>query len=162
MQTVVTRPLSVSMLALPLVTHTPEQSMQMSAGVDLRYRPRHPPLRQVTATLTCSGDKTQYCGAGNRLSVVVNNNAPVFGAPLQMLDWWAYACMSDSTSSRTLPHMVSLSNYGGASNVTFENGLRACAAQGYIWCGFEYGQEVYGIADQGEPQPQHFAHSGDR
>lgn len=81
--------------------------------------------------------------------MVFNNNAPVFGAPLEMLgyNWWAEGCFSDSTSSRTLPHIVSLSDYGGASNLTLENGLRACSAKGYIWCGFEYGQEVYGVSE---------------
>jgi len=94
--------------------------------------------------MACSGDKKQYCGAGNRLSVVFNNNAPTFGPPYNLGDWYAYGCMSDSTSKRTLGNTVSLSNYGGSTNATIENGLMACAAKGYLYCGFEYYSEVYG------------------
>jgi len=94
--------------------------------------------------MACAGDKTQRCGAGNRLSVVSNSNAVPFGVPLSYGNWSAYGCLSDSVSSRTLANGVSLAAYGGTANATIENALDACAKLGYSWCGAEYYGEVYG------------------
>jgi hypothetical protein len=94
--------------------------------------------------MKCNGDKTQMCGAGNRLSVVVNNNAASFGVPLTYNSWSAYGCLSDAASTRTLANLVSLKAFGGSSNATIENCLDACRASGYTWCGEEYQSECYG------------------
>ena len=95
--------------------------------------------------MKCSGDKTQTCGAGNRLSVVVDNTwKQTFFARASYNTWNLISCYVDSTSSRLLANGVSLSASGGASNATIGNCMNACAANKYMYCGEEYYSECYG------------------
>lgn len=95
--------------------------------------------------MKCSGDSTQVCGAGNRLSVVVDNTwRQTFFAATSYQTWNLVACYVDSTGSRTLKSSVSLSAFGGAGNATIGNCMDACAANGYTYCGAEYYFECYG------------------
>jgi hypothetical protein len=48
--------------------------------------------------MTCSGDATQYCGAGNRLSVFSNDTLVVFEPPSALTEdlpesWEYYGCV---------------------------------------------------------------------
>jgi hypothetical protein len=95
--------------------------------------------------MKCSGDGTQFCGAGNRLSVVLDNTykQTFFAAP-NYNTWNLMGCYVDSTSSRVVKNSVSLAASGGASNATIGNCMDACAAKGYTYCGEEYYSECYG------------------
>ncbi|KAF7352419.1 hypothetical protein MVEN_01206400 [Mycena venus] len=83
----------------------------------------------------CSGNSTEFCGAGNFLDVYWN------GTPLpiipQEVGTWEYAgCFSDSVTSRQLPNPQTIS--GG---VTVESCTSACKAKGFSVAGLEFGQE---------------------
>ncbi|ETS86981.1 hypothetical protein PFICI_00809 [Pestalotiopsis fici W106-1] len=94
--------------------------------------------------MACSGDATQTCGAGNRLSVVDDTTwTSSFGVRASYGTWTLMDCYVD-TSSRILPNGVSLSASGGSSNATIAHCLDACAASGYPYCGEEYYSECYG------------------
>jgi hypothetical protein len=96
--------------------------------------------------MACAGDSTQTCGAGNRLSVVVDNNwVASFVARESYGTWQLMNCYVD-TASRILPNGVDLSSSGGSSNATIAHCLDACAASGYAYCGEEYYSECYGGA----------------
>lgn len=94
--------------------------------------------------MQCSGDNTKMCGAGYRLSVVVDNTwKQTFFARQRYSTWNLMNCYIDG-SSRTLPNVVDLSASGGSSNATVAHCLDACAAKGYLYCGAEYYSECYG------------------
>lgn len=95
-------------------------------------------------SMQCSGDKAQMCGAGNRLSVIVDSTwKQTFSARQSYGTWTLMNCYVD-TSSRVLPNGVDLSASGGSSNATIAHCLDACAASGYQYCGEEYYSECYG------------------
>ncbi|KAK6069320.1 WSC domain-containing protein [Seiridium cupressi] len=94
--------------------------------------------------MKCSGDNTQLCGAGHRLSVVVDNTwKQTFFSRQSYGTWSLKNCYVDS-ADRILSNGVSLSASGGSSNATIANCLDACTAQGYLYCGEEYYSECYG------------------
>lgn len=89
----------------------------------------------------CAGDSTQYCGAGNRLSVTVDSTwQQTFFARQNYTTWNLMSCYIDG-STRTLP--VGLGVIGGGANMTAANCLDACTAKGYPYCGMEYAQECW-------------------
>ena len=94
--------------------------------------------------MKCSGDATQLCGAGNRLSVVLDNAyKQTFFAAASYKTWILMACYVDSTSSRLLKTGVSLAATGGGANATIGNCMDACAAKGFTYCGAEYYAECW-------------------
>ncbi|KAJ7885720.1 WSC domain-containing protein [Mycena olivaceomarginata] len=77
---------------------------------------------------------------------------PVFGAlahlglaltgpttVLEYKEWKSIECQVDSTSARTLKHLVAVAS----PNMTVESCLDSCAAGGYILAGVEFGDECY-------------------
>jgi hypothetical protein len=112
------------------------------------------PAPAADCSMTCSGDETQYCGAGNRLSVYARNGtaqetstttapgtsttsaAPVVtGVP----EGWTYqGCWIDGKQGRILPHQIPDSQQN--SPATCAN---ACAAAGYSISGTEYGVQCF-------------------
>ncbi|KAK5999914.1 hypothetical protein QM012_005002 [Aureobasidium pullulans] len=99
--------------------------------------------KATDCNMACSGDSTQTCGAGNRLSVYVNNAwVSTFNARTSYGTWNLMACYTDNTNGRVLPNTMSMT--GGASNATIANCLDACARSGLSVCGAEYYQECYG------------------
>ena len=94
--------------------------------------------------MKCSGDPTQVCGAGNRLSVVVDNTwKQTFFVATSYKTWNLEACYIDSVSSRLLKSSVSLSAFGGGANATIGNCMDACTAKGFAFCGAEYYAECW-------------------
>lgn len=91
--------------------------------------------------MACSGDSTQKCGAGNRLSVTFDS-VVAFGVRETYSTWSLLSCYTDSTSSRTLSKGESVT--GGSSNMTIANCLNACTKSGLKYCGAEYAAECYG------------------
>lgn len=101
------------------------------------------PAPSSDCSMACTGDKTQNCGAGNRLSVVVDSNwQQTFFARSSYSSWNLMSCYIDSTGTRLLPKSVSTP--GGAKNMTIANCLDSCRSGGFIFCGAEYYGECYG------------------
>lgn len=86
--------------------------------------------------MTCSGDKSQFCGAAN--SLLVYKSDSVGAAVVPSGNGFTYqSCWSDSASkTRTLTRRIDL------PQMTVEKCLAACAANKAVLCGLEYGQEV--------------------
>jgi hypothetical protein len=104
-------------------------------------------------SMTCMGDSSQYCGAGNRLSVYARNGTPppssttgagpsttsappvVTGLP----DEWSYqGCWIDGKQGRILPHQVPDSQTNSPASCA-----SACAAAGYTISGTEYSVQCF-------------------
>ncbi|KAI5199776.1 hypothetical protein E4T39_06075 [Aureobasidium subglaciale] len=99
--------------------------------------------KATDCNMPCAGDNTQTCGAGNRLSVYVDNTwTNKFSARPSYGNWNLMACYVDGTDGRVLPTGVSMT--GGADNATIANCLDACTRSGLTVCGAEYYQECYG------------------
>jgi hypothetical protein len=99
--------------------------------------------KATDCNMACSGDNTQTCGAGNRLSVYVDNTwVNKFNARTSYGSWNLMACYTDGTNGRVLPNIMSMT--GGANNATIANCLDACTRSGKTVCGAEYYQECYG------------------
>jgi hypothetical protein len=82
--------------------------------------------------LTCSGNATEICGAGNRLSVYQNlTSAPP--APAPPAGWSYLDCIIDTGTPRTLPYGAAL-----PSSATINECTTACLAAGYNVAGAEY------------------------
>jgi hypothetical protein len=99
--------------------------------------------KSTDCNMACSGDNTQSCGAGNRLSVYVDKTwTNKFSARASYGTWNLMACYTDGTNGRVLPQTMSMT--GGSNNATIANCLDACAQSGLSVCGAEYYQECYG------------------
>jgi len=55
--------------------------------------------------------------------------------------WESIGCYSEGQGGRTLPFGVNSAPFGGADNMTVENCLDACLANGYPNAGIEYAVE---------------------
>ncbi|KAJ6549869.1 WSC domain-containing protein [Mycena capillaripes] len=58
---------------------------------------------------------------------------------LEYKEWKSIGCQEDSTSARTLKHLVAVAS----PSMTVESCLDSCAAGGYILAGVEFGDECY-------------------
>ncbi|KAJ7906565.1 WSC domain-containing protein [Mycena leptocephala] len=74
---------------------------------------------------------------GCRSSGDVSDQGP--STVLQYKEWNSIGCHTDSTSGRTLKHLVAVSS----PNMTVESCLDSCATGGYILGGVEFGEECY-------------------
>lgn len=91
-------------------------------------------------SVPCSGDTTQPCGAGNRLTVF--NGEVSEPTPPAPIDGWKYeGCYSDDQAGRTLTYggMVP----GGGDAMTNQLCTAACKSAGFTLAGTEYGGECY-------------------
>ncbi|KAK4129599.1 copper radical oxidase [Parathielavia appendiculata] len=105
-------------------------------------------------SMTCMGDSSQYCGAGNRLSVYARDGTPppssTTGAPpatttspppvvTGVPEGWSYqGCWIDGKQGRILQHQIPDSQANTPSTCA-----NACAAAGYIISGTEYGVQCF-------------------
>lgn len=95
--------------------------------------------------MRCTGDRSQTCGAGNCLNILVDTKwEQTFFARETYNTWSLMGCYVDSVATRTLNRGVSLWRRGGSANATIANCLDACQAMGYTYCGEEYYSECYG------------------
>jgi hypothetical protein len=104
-------------------------------------------------SMTCSGESSQYCGAGNRLSVYARNGTPppssttptgptssspppvVTGVPE---GWTSQGCWIDGAQGRILPHQVPDSQTNSQAACA-----NACATAGYTISGTEYSVQCF-------------------
>ncbi|KAJ4297155.1 hypothetical protein N0V88_004073 [Collariella sp. IMI 366227] len=104
-------------------------------------------------SMTCSGNPSQLCGAGNRLSVYAKNGTPEpssveptaaattssVPAPTGLPEDWAYqGCWTEGKTGRLLPHQVQ--DPAGNSPAVC---AAACLALGYTISGTEYSVQCF-------------------
>jgi hypothetical protein len=104
-------------------------------------------------SMTCPGAPTQYCGAGNRLSVYARDgtappssttpSGPSSTAPPPVVTgvpegWTSQGCWIDGRQGRILPHQVPDSQANTPAVCA-----NACAAAGYTISGTEYGVQCF-------------------
>ncbi|KAK1976643.1 WSC domain-containing protein [Colletotrichum cereale] len=98
----------------------------------------------------CAGNSDEVCGEGGRLNVFTNGDAaPAIVAASG--DFVSMGCYSDQASARTLTTSISL-----PGNVRVSDCTTACAAQGFLYAGLEFGRECFcgtGIQNGGAPIP---------
>ncbi|KAI0813023.1 copper radical oxidase [Xylaria sp. FL0064] len=91
----------------------------------------------------CTGDATQDCGAGNRLSIYSNDTLVVYKPPSALTEglpdnWEYYGCVVDAIDNRTLPWMSI-----DEQNATIEACIAGCSRFGYSAGGVEYGYQCF-------------------
>ncbi|KAF2668726.1 WSC-domain-containing protein [Microthyrium microscopicum] len=111
-------------------------------GSNLNIRTVEP---DTDCNMSCGGNATEPCGAGNRLSVFYSG-APGVAVPaapkaLGGTNNWGYiGCYTDGYP-RALAVGAQLP--GGASSTSVETCTSYCQSNGYTLAGVEYGQECY-------------------
>ena len=90
-------------------------------------------------TMACTGDSTEPCGAGDRLSVFTNGGKGPQTNP-GPAGWSSMGCYSDSVSSRSLSNGVA---HDQSAQMTVELCTSACQSAGYSLAGVEYAGECY-------------------
>ena len=92
--------------------------------------------------MPCTGNATQVCGAGNRLTVFHTTQALTGpGVNPGPPGWTSLGCYSDAAGARTLANGVQTT--GGGSVMTIALCTSACKSAGYSLAGAEYGGECY-------------------
>ena len=90
----------------------------------------------------CSGDATEACGGGNRLTLFYNPNAKVPTSPVTNpgpAGWTSKGCYSEGANGRTLTNAVATT--GGSAALTVALCTTACKNGGYKFAGVEYSGE---------------------
>ncbi|KAK9789619.1 hypothetical protein SCARD494_08890 [Seiridium cardinale] len=87
----------------------------------------------------CSGDSTQPCGGGNRLTLFNNPNIKGPQANSGIQDWPHIGCYTEGTTGRALEYAANLAS----DQVNGANCTAACKAAGFILAGTEYSGECY-------------------
>jgi hypothetical protein len=93
--------------------------------------------------MACSGNRTQTCGGGSRLTVFYSGGKPPAGPATNPgpPGWTSMGCYNDSTAARTLSVVGNIQ--GGPSNMSVLNCVDACQAGSYTFAGVENGGECY-------------------
>ncbi|KAK1853428.1 copper radical oxidase [Colletotrichum chrysophilum] len=94
---------------------------------------------ETDCNMVCSGDSTEYCGAGNRLTIFSNGGTSPAVNPGPS-GWTSLGCYTDS-STRTLSYRAGVS--GGGSAMSVLQCTTACTAAGFAFAGVEYGTECW-------------------
>lgn len=94
-------------------------------------------------SMSCAGDDSEDCGAGNRLSVYINGRlkkaSPVTVQKTGLPGNWQYqGCLTDSAQNRALMYMT----YWPTNN-TNVHCLNLCAQYGYGAGGTEFGEQCF-------------------
>lgn len=90
--------------------------------------------------MTCTGNASEFCGAGDRLNVYWNGTQPP-SSPIIVRsagNWTSLGCYNDSTTTRALANGM-----GVTEEVTVESCTTACQDAGYQYAGVEYADECY-------------------
>ncbi|KAG9944983.1 WSC domain-containing protein, partial [Aureobasidium melanogenum] len=92
-----------------------------------------------TCNMLCPGDKTSYCGAGNRLNMYYSNNSTKASTDPMNVNvtgsYSFYSCYKDS------PRALSVS--ASSDSMSVDACQKLAAAGGYTWFGTEYGRECW-------------------
>ncbi|KAH8201579.1 hypothetical protein TruAng_004271 [Truncatella angustata] len=87
----------------------------------------------------CSGDNTQPCGAGNRLTLFNNPSIKGPQANTGIQDWPFIGCYTEGVTGRALEIAANISD----DQVNGANCTAACEKAGYVLAGTEYSGECY-------------------
>lgn len=88
--------------------------------------------------MACAGNQYQYCGAGNRLSLYLDDGKETVEPmhPLNVGPYEFLGCWTEISGGRALPDAILARN-----NMT--NGMCAVFCDGYTFFGTEYGRECF-------------------
>ncbi|KAL2065736.1 hypothetical protein VTL71DRAFT_3406 [Oculimacula yallundae] len=94
--------------------------------------------------MSCPGDTTTYCGAGDRVSIYNKGNLTVFQPPKSQNtslpgNWTLKGCLTDDADKRTFPYRIT----NMMDNNTATACLSLCSRFGYPAGGMEFGSECY-------------------
>ncbi|KAI8251181.1 WSC domain-containing protein [Colletotrichum sp. SAR 10_77] len=91
----------------------------------------------------CTGDSTEPCGAGDRLSVFTTTAAAVAGPGVNPgpAGWASLGCYNDNIPGRILAYRTSVA--AGDSLMSVLQCTTACKAAGFSYAGVEYSSECY-------------------
>ncbi|KAK6068607.1 WSC domain-containing protein [Seiridium cupressi] len=100
-------------------------------------------VADTDCNMACSGDASEDCGAGNRLSVYSNATLVIYQPPTpqteDLPDSWQYVgCILDDIAARTLPWMAI-----DLENTTVSSCIAGCSRFGYEAGGIEYGYQCF-------------------
>ncbi|KAI1169114.1 hypothetical protein F5B18DRAFT_9053 [Nemania serpens] len=84
----------------------------------------------------CSGDPSEYCGAGDRLDLYYSNTTAGPSQPLEVGDYSWYGCQTEGTGVRALASKILV-------NDTMSLEVCATFCAGFTYFGTEYGDECY-------------------
>ncbi|KAI9818427.1 MAG: hypothetical protein M1827_000486 [Pycnora praestabilis] len=94
---------------------------------------------QTQCSMTCSGNSSEYCGAGNRLNIY---NSTVNEAPAVVTSVGKYlsqGCYTEGIGGRALQ----AASYTNTTGMTVESCVAFCTSKGMPYAGVEYAQECY-------------------
>ncbi|KAF7543009.1 hypothetical protein G7Z17_g11090 [Cylindrodendrum hubeiense] len=96
--------------------------------------------------MPCSGDATQLCGAGNRLSLYSKGDFIIFPVPVVKEDnlpgdWEYKGCVFDNGNPYVLEWLYEDTATYASSNMTINTCLERCQRFGYSAGGVEYGRQ---------------------
>ena len=97
---------------------------------------------QTDCDMGCTGNASEACGAGNRLTVFYTSQ-PLAGPVTNPgpSGWTSLGCYTDSVGARTLVNGIATP--GGGSALTIALCTSACQQAGYLLAGAEYAGECY-------------------
>jgi len=96
-------------------------------------------VAESECNMACSGDATQPCGSGGKLSLFYTNEIVGPQPNPGVNDFVHIGCYTEGTTGRALTYVPS----GITGGMTVEKCTAACAAAGYILAGVEYASECY-------------------
>ncbi|KAG4437093.1 hypothetical protein IFR05_007427 [Cadophora sp. M221] len=90
----------------------------------------------------CSGNSSESCGAGNRLTVLRSNQTATSPVTNKGIGLWAlYGCYKEGINGRALTTNMDVP--GGGNNLTVASCINACSNAGFVLSGVEFGGECY-------------------
>ncbi|KAF5007753.1 hypothetical protein FDECE_5925 [Fusarium decemcellulare] len=96
--------------------------------------------------MACAGDKSQMCGAGNRLSLYSNGDFVIYPVPVAKEDdlpgdWEYKGCVFDNNNPYVLEWLWEDAPNYATSNMSIDFCLERCQRFGYSAGGVEYGRQ---------------------
>ena len=93
--------------------------------------------------MACAGNSSEFCGAGNRVSVYSNATLQAYQPPAVQKtglpgSWTYQGCLYDDAVTRTFPYQIEFQN-----NNTATACLSLCSQYGYGAGGMEYGEQCF-------------------
>ncbi|KAM6513609.1 hypothetical protein FALCPG4_015994 [Fusarium falciforme] len=101
---------------------------------------------ETDCNMPCSGDSTQMCGAGNRLSIYSEGDFPIWPVPVaketDLPGLWEYkGCVFDNGNPYILEWLWEDAPNYASSNMMIDSCLERCQRFGYSAAGVEYARQ---------------------
>jgi hypothetical protein len=96
--------------------------------------------------MTCNGNSSEFCGAGNHMNIYTSGSSttsvkPAVLTPPAPGGWFEIGCYNDSSADRTL----NVTQYLQVP-MTIEACTSSCAQNGFTWAGLEYAGEFFRLS----------------